>query len=309
MLRAAIRTGEAIYERQVTWEKADLYLLGIPWEGGISFRSGTAHAPRLIQAVSTHIDHYSPDCEALENAQIYLEHLPLEALPPAEDRDALYEAQVLHPVMDWVREVLRTGKPFGVIGGDHSVPIGVHRVLSQERPGYALLHLDAHADLRPSYQGMRYSHATVLYHASQERGINRLLAVGVRDWDRSEVEYARLHYPRIQVYEMRRLFRTLYQGRPWSEVCSEIVSLLPENVYISLDVDVLEVGYVPNTGTPVPGGLNYEQLSFLLDSIVRSGRKIIGFDLCETGGAEIDAIVSAHLLYRLCGLVLCGGSS
>jgi agmatinase len=108
---------------------------------------------------------------------------------------------------------------------------------------------------------------------------------------------------------MRRLFRTLYQGRPWSEVCSEIVSLLPENVYISLDVDVLEVGYVPNTGTPVPGGLNYEQLSFLLDSIVRSGRKVIAFDLCETGGAEIDAIVSAHLLYRLCGLVLCGGSS
>jgi agmatinase len=59
----------------------------------------------------------------------------------------------------------------------------------------------------------------------------------------------------------------------------------------------------------VPGGLTYEQVGFLLDAIVRSGRKIIAFDLCETGGAEIDAIVSAHLLYRICSLLLCGNSA
>ncbi len=307
MLDTAIRSGEAIYERSTTWDCADLYLLGVGWEGGISFRSGTAKAPRLIQAVSTQIDYYNPDCEALEKARIYFEHLPLSAELDTPDRDGAYERQVLHPLMDWVQQVLHTGKPFGIIGGDHSVPIGVHRILSEERPGYALLHLDAHADLRPSYQTLRYSHATVLYHASRQPGIARLIAVGVRDWDKSEVDYARHSYPRLQVYEMRRLARMTYQGRPWSEICSEIVSLLPEKVYLSLDVDVLEVGYVPNTGTPVPGGFSYEQLAFLLDSIVRSGRSIIGFDLCETGGNEFDAIVSAHLLYRLCGLALFGG--
>ncbi len=309
MLDIAARLGEAIYERTATWDSADLYLLGVGWEGGISFRSGTAKAPRLIQAVSSQIDYYNPDCEIAEKARIYFENLPMSSKPGSEDKDTDYERQVLYPLMAWVQEVLRMGKPFGIIGGDHSVPIGVHYILSKERPGYALLHLDAHADLRPSYQSFRYSHATVLYHASQQTGIARLLAVGIRDWDKTEVEYARHAYPRLQVYEMRRLARMLYQGRPWSEICSEIVSLLPENVYVSVDVDALDVGYVPNTGTPVPGGFGYEQMLFLLDSIVRSGRTIIGFDLCETGGTELDAIVSAHLLYRLCGLALSGSRS
>jgi agmatinase len=89
---------------------------------------------------------------------------------------------------------------------------------------------------------------------------------------------------------------------------SEIISLLPDQVYVSIDVDALEVGYVPHTGTPVPGGLRYEELVFLVESIRRSGRRIIAFDLCETGGHELDAIVSAHLLYRLCGIVLYGGA-
>jgi len=309
MFSAATRKGEAIYERQARWGEAQLYLLGVGWEGGVSFRTGTALAPHLIQRVSSQLDYYNSDCEAIEMATMYFEHLNGLDAPPTEDRDAFYEERVLRPVMEWVQAVLQTGKPFGVIGGDHSVPIGVHRVLSKAQPGYAILHLDAHADLRPAYQGLQYSHATVLYHASQEAGISRLLAVGVRDWDRAEVEYARLQYPRLQVYEVRRLFRTLYQGRPWSEICSEIVSLLPDRVYLSIDVDVLEVGYVPHTGTPVPGGLTYEQVGFLLDAIVRSGRKIIAFDLCETGGAEIDAIVSAHLLYRICSLLLCGNSA
>ncbi len=104
---------------------------------------------------------------------------------------------------------------------------------------------------------------------------------------------------------MQRLARAAYLGRSWMETVSEIVSLLPPYVYISLDVDALEVGYVLSTGTPVPGGFHYEQLFFLLEAVRRSGRRILAFDVCETGGAQLDAIVSAHLIYRLCGLVLC----
>jgi agmatinase len=308
MVEAVVRVGEQIFGRQATWGAAEVYLLGVPWEGCVSFRRGTAAAPQLIHAVSTQLDYYSPDCERLEEAPIYLAHLEVGSME-GQSVDAAYEEKVLNPVRTWVESVLAFGKPFGLIGGDHSVPIGVHQVLSYKRPNYGLLHVDAHADLRPAYEELTYSHATVLYHASQVRGLARMVAVGIRDWDSTEAAYARHLHPRLQVYEMRRLSRMLFQGRPWSEITSEIISLLPEEVYVSIDVDALEVGYVPHTGTPVPGGLGYEQLFFLLETIVRSGRKVIGFDVCETGGAQLDAIVSAHLLYRLCGLALCGSSS
>ncbi|MDW8134554.1 MAG: arginase family protein, partial [Bacteroidia bacterium] len=177
-------------------------------------------------------------------------------------------------------------------------------VLGDHGEKYGILHIDAHADLRSSYDGMRYSHATILYHLSQLAHVQRLVAIGIRDWAREEADYAHTLYPRLVVYEMRKLTQSLLWGRSWAETVSEILSLLPEKVYVSIDMDALEVGYAPHTGTPVPGGFHYEEIFFLLEAVRRSGRRIIGFDVCETGGNELDAIVAAHLIYRLCGLVL-----
>lgn len=303
MVQVEARQGAPLFERQGVWGESLIYLLGVPWEGSVSFRRGTAAAPALIQSVSSQIDYYDPDCLALQKAPLYWEILSM----PSEDLPALYESAVYKPVKAWVAEVLSLNRPFGLIGGDHSIPLAAHEVLSQRYPGYGVLHIDAHADLRPIYEGNPYSHATILYQLSRLPQISRLVAVGVRDWSPEEVQYARSLYPRLQVYEMRRLARAAFQGRLWTETASEIVSLLPAQVYVSIDVDALEVGYVPHTGTPVPGGFSYENLCFILETIVRSGRQIIAFDICETGGHELDAIVTVHLLYRLCGLVLCQG--
>ncbi len=303
MVQVEARRGAPIFERKGLWGDSELYLLGVPWEGSVSFRRGTAAAPALIQAVSTQIDYYNPDCPALEEAPIYWEVLPISS----SDRSLPYESAVYAPIKAWVSDVLAWGKPFGLIGGDHSIPLAAHEVLCHKYPGYGVLHIDAHADLRSVYEGNPYSHATILYHLAQLPQISRLVAVGVRDWSREEVQYARGLYPRLQIYEMRRLARATFQGRLWTETASEIISLLPSHVYVSIDVDALEVGYVPHTGTPVPGGLSYENVCFLVEAVIRSGRQIIAFDICETGGHELDAVVTAHLLYRLCGLALCQG--
>ncbi|MCX7605850.1 MAG: arginase family protein [Bacteroidia bacterium] len=300
------RVGRSAYGRVCRWEEADVLLVGVPWEGGVSFRRGTAQAPSLIRAVSSQIDYYRSDCPFLERAGLFWVE-PEEQFQAGVSVDEAYEAQVLPYVESWAEAAVAAHKPLGLIGGDHSVPLGLHRVLQTLEPGYGLLHIDAHADLRISYDGLRYSHATILHHLTQFRGIERIVMVGIRDWAREEAEYAQRLYPRLVTYEMRRLAQATHLGRSWLETTSEIVSLLPERVYVSIDVDALDVGYVPHTGTPVPGGLRYEELFFLLEAVRRSGRQIVAFDVCETGGQELDAIVSAHLIYRLCGIVLCAG--
>lgn len=296
-----------IFGRHVPLPEAELVLIAVPWEGGVSFRRGTALAPELIRRVSPQIDYYRSECPALEYAKIAYIH-PSVPFSEGTAIDAIYESEVLPFVATQVKQALSLQKPFGIIGGDHSVPLGAHHALQEIEP-YGVLHIDAHADLRPSYEGLRYSHATILHHISRLPNVQRIVAVGIRDWAKEEAEYARALYPRLVVYEMRRLAQTAFRGRPLIETVSEIVSLLPKRVYVSIDADALDVGYVPHTGTPVPGGLRYEELFFLLEAIPHSGRTIVGFDVCETGGAEIDAIVAAHLIYRLCGLVLCGSAS
>ncbi|MCS6895203.1 MAG: arginase family protein [Bacteroidia bacterium] len=303
-MRVELQAERIIFGRSTSWEDAALLLIGVPWEGGVSFRLGTAKAPEMVRQVSSQIDYYRSECPALERFGIAWQapETPFSASP---DTDLVYETEVLPFVERKVREALANLKAFGIIGGDHSVPLGAHYALREGKP-YGVLHIDAHADLRSSYEGLRYSHATILYHVSQSPTVERIVAVGIRDWAREEADYARSLYPRLTVYEMRRLAQASFRGRPWMETVSEIVSMLPQRVYVSIDVDTLDVGYVPNTGTPVPGGLRYEELFYLLEAIPHSGRTIIGFDICETGGAEIDAIVAAHLAYRLCGIVLCG---
>lgn len=300
---SAVRLGLPAYGRQGRWESAAVALIAVPWEGGVSFRRGTAQAPELIRQVSEQIDYYRSECPSLEEQEFFWS-APAQPFGISDNPDHLYEGEVLPYVESQVREVLQSGKSFGLIGGDHSIPLGAHYQL--RGLSYGVLHIDAHADLRPTYGGMKYSHATILYHISQLPAVERIVAVGIRDWSRMEAEYASSLFPRLVVYEMRYLARAAFRGRSWTELVSEIVSLLPTSVYISIDMDVLEVGHVPHTGTPVPGGLRYEELFFLLEAIPHSGRRIIGFDVCETGGAELDAIVASHLIYRLCGLVLCG---
>ena len=98
---------------------------------------------------------------------------------------------------------------------------------------------------------------------------------------------------------------TLLKGRPFGQIADKILERLPENVYVSFDIDGLDPSLCPNTGTPVPGGLSFPQVSYLLEVVAKSGRRIIGFDLCEVSSgdqnSEWDANVGARVLYKLCG--------
>ncbi len=170
---------------------------------------------------------------------------------------------------------------------------------------YGVLHFDAHHDLRAAYEGFTWSHASIMRNALEKiQHIETMVQVGIRDYCEEELDYCTAQVDRVLPYYDRALSRRLFGGESWANIAREIVEHLPENVWVSLDIDGLDPRFCPNTGTPVPGGLDFNQTNFLLGEVARSGRHIIGFDLCEVSPAadgknEWDANVGARLLYKL----------
>jgi len=203
------------------------------------------------------------------------------------------------------KTLIETGKIVGVVGGDHSVPFGTIRAHAEAYGPLGILHLDAHADLRVAYEGFTWSHASIMERVLAEvPEVERLVQVGLRDIGERELAFIE-DDERVVAYFDPALAEARLQGR-LLDVFDEAVAQLPQDVYCSFDIDGLDPALCPNTGTPVPGGLSFMEASFLLRAVVRSGRRIVGFDLCEVspGADEWDGNVGARLLYKLIGWTL-----
>ena len=162
---------------------------------------------------------------------------------------------------------------------------------------------NAHMDLRIGYEGFTYSHASIMYNALQIPEIGKIVQVGIRDFCKQEVEVALNN--RVLVHTDRDLKSANFNGITWQEQCEDIIDSLPQKVVVSFDIDGLQQWYCPNTGTPVPGGLLYEQATYLLSKLAQSDKEIIGFDLVEVarGETDWDGNVGARLLFHMCGML------
>ncbi|MCB0415940.1 MAG: arginase family protein, partial [Bdellovibrionales bacterium] len=203
--------------------------------------------------------------------------------------------------------LLESGKIVACLGGEHSIPYGAIKAYS-ERNSFSILHIDAHADLRVAYQGFEHSHASIMNQVmTLSKPPQKLVQVGIRDFCAEEYDYINEH-KNIKTYFDYAIKQDLFSGKTWIELCEEIVDQLGENVYISFDIDGLLPELCPQTGTPVPGGLSFEQAVFLLKTLSDKGKKIIGFDLCEVAQRDSenywDGVVGARVLYQLCGWCL-----
>lgn len=238
-----------------------------------------------------------------------------------------------------VNRWLRAGKKVGVLGGDHSVPLAAMRALAGgaedalpsdaagggsaaagaplagaasgewDDGALGILQIDAHHDLRIAYQGYRYSHASIMTNVLEGAPAPaRLTAVGIRDYSEGERERAASD-KRVRTFYERDLRARLYRGARWHDTCVEIAETLPRRVYVSFDIDGLDPALCPHTGTPVPGGLGFSEAVHLLETLLHSGRTLVGFDLCEVvpspaGDDEWDLGVAARLLHKLAALCL-----
>jgi agmatinase len=313
-------------------EDARLILLPVPWEVTVSYSAGTARAPEHLFKSSLQVDIFDQDMrdvwkkgffmrEAEKKVLLKSDYLRKEAelyinyISQGEKIEHnKFMCKTLKEVNEgsvflnrWVyeqtSELLDKGKLVGLVGGDHSTPLGFMKALSERFPDFGILQIDAHCDLRESYEGFTYSHASIMYNALREiPQIKKLVQAGIRDYSASEWQYIADNQDRIVAYFDKDIKERLFDGSTWRQICDDIIGHLPQHVYLSFDIDGLDPKLCPHTGTPVQGGFETEEIFYLIRKILLSGRKLIGFDLSETGisNNEWDENVSARVLFKLC---------
>ena len=315
-----------------TESESEIIILPVPWEVTTSYGGGTSEGPMHVMQASKQVDLYHPDHPYLWQRGIFM--LPLnpdlvkwnrEAKDWAAhiieswetgtgfsgDEEAMLEkvngacARMNETVRDAILSLRRAGKCVGLLGGDHSTPLGYFQAYATEGIEFGILHIDAHMDLRDAYEGFEFSHASIMFNALKLPAVKKLVQVGIRDFCLAEQQVVDAELGRVEVFRSETLHRKMFSGTTWDELCKEMVAKLPERVHISFDIDGLESLYCPNTGTPVPGGLTYEQVLHLLHVFKSSGKVLLGFDLVEVAPGDDDwnGNVGARLLYRLCSLM------
>jgi agmatinase len=205
-------------------------------------------------------------------------------------------------VKSTTQKLLKEGKMVGLVGGDHSTPLGFLRALAEQHNRFGILHIDAHADLRKAYEGFTYSHASIMFNALKIPAVSKLVQVGIRDFCDEETNVVTRSMGRVVTFYDDYLKDQQYKGKTWDALCDQIIHELPQLVYISFDIDGLDPKLCPNTGTPVAGGFEFHEAIYLIKKLVRSGKTIVGFDLCEVAAGENDwdANVGARILFQLC---------
>jgi agmatinase len=335
-----------IYGLSSIAEEARVVLIPVPWEPTTSYGRGTARGPAAILHASRQVDlfdvqtgrPYEAGIAMLEvdpdiarwNAEACAAADPIHArggqiegdpdlLARLETVNAL-SAKLNERVAEIARSWLGRSKLVGTIGGDHAAPFGAIAAYAERYPKLGILHIDAHADLRKAYEGFTDSHASILYNvATRLPQVTTIAQVGLRDMSEDEMTFMRRSGGRIVSYTDAALADRLLDGEPFHIIADEIVDALPRDVYVTFDIDGLDPSLCPHTGTPVPGGLSFQQAAALLLRLQRAGRRIVGFDLTEvapgpsfgTGRSdaeahrdEWDGNVGARLLYKLIGFML-----
>ncbi len=314
---------------------AELVLVSAPWDVTVSYGAGAAYAPDAIIEASTQLDFHDPlapgawrrgiatadvDYSLQEASQRLrtdaarvIDHLEGGGSPDDEyvvrkvrrvnEGCAAMNANIESQAARW----LDAGRIVGLVGGDHSTPYGLIRALGARHAEFGILHIDAHCDLRDAYEGFEFSHASIMFNVLRDvPQAVRIAQVGVRDFSEGEAALA-ASSERIATFDDLSLAAARFRGETWDEQCRRIVGTLPREVYVSFDIDGLTFENCPHTGTPVSGGLTFNEAVWLLAVLARSGRRIIGFDVvevCPAPDQRIDAITGARILWKLCGLTL-----
>ncbi len=334
---AAALPGSGLFGLDPDPERAALHVLAVPFDATTSYRPGTRRGPKAVFAASHQIDLYDRlfgepyrsgiawtqdkrikkwNREARRLAEPIIEvggHLDPEDEQGAQSLariEALGE-KVRRTTQRFASEALEQGRIPAILGGDHSVPLGAIQACAQRYPGLGILHIDAHADLRVAFEGFRYSHASILHNVLETCDIATLVQIGLRDIGQREAQRIRSD-DRIHPFYDDRWSRMRMEPEGVRNLIRLAVQQLPDTIYITWDIDGLDPTLCPGTGTPVPGGLLWEEAMALLLELQRLGKRVVGFDLCEVSpgaqgdpqGQGWDAIVGARLLYRLCGLAL-----
>lgn len=270
------------------YESARFVVVQVPYDGTTSFRTGSRYGPASIIDASRHLEDFDVELGCDPSASgIYT----LPEITP----DASGPAQVVEQVREVVTDLLEGGKTPVLIGGEHTLALGAAKACADIYSDLSVLYLDAHADLRDSYMGTELGHATVARRISE---ICPIVEVGVRSISVEEFKFAQGE-PGVEVH----FWPT---GEDEQVLYDAVCGQLSQNVYLSIDLDVLDQSIMPAVGTPEPGGMNWWDTIRLIREVSRRSR-IVGFDVLELSPEEGPVACSstaARLTYKVMGYIL-----
>ncbi len=260
-------------------EKAKVILIPVPYDGTSTWGKGSDKGPAAFLEASANMEHYDieTDSQVFEQG-IYLADAITEKGSPEAVVDAVHKA---------TKEYIKRNKFVTIFGGEHSISIGTIRAFNECFDNLTVLHIDAHADLRKSYNGSKYNHACAVHEASQN---TNLVQVGIRSMDIIEKTFM----------DLERTFfaHDMVNDEYWID---KVIDSMTDNVYITFDLDALDPSIMPATGTPEPGGLFwYETLDFLKQ--VFEEKNVVGFDiveLCPNPSDKSSDYLAAKLYYKM----------
>lgn len=320
-----------IFGFPVTEEEANIVIIPVPWDATASYGKGTSDGPKVILDASTQLDFFHPQLPEAWNTKVFMtpisqemkrinDELCVEAIQYIsflEEGGELTANSPFNEVVDRInsmseslknnlkersKSLLKEGKIVAVLGGEHSTPLGLMEAINEQGKPFGILQIDAHADLRDAYEGFHQSHASIMFNALQScENLEKLVQVGIRNVANSEVELSNSH-PKLKTFFDWDIKKRQFEGESWKSIVDGIIQELPERVFISFDIDGLHPSLCPHTGTPVVGGFELEQITYLFFQLVECGKKIVGFDLNEVApGSEgdWDANVGARALWNL----------
>jgi agmatinase len=266
------------------FEQAQVVVLSIPYEQTTTYGTGTKEGPQALIAASRHMELYDEelDYEVYRVGIHTLRELETVASGPGAMLDRITEV---------TRELLDHGKFIVGLGGEHTISFGLVRAYAERFPGLSVLQFDAHADLRDTYQGTPYNHASVLRRISE---IVPAVQVGIRSLSREEAAW-------VKARQARLFYASEVVGSP--SIATTISEALTDHVYITICLDGLDPSIMPAVGTPEPGGLGWYDVLRIVRQVAET-RHIVGFDVVELfpiPGNIAPDFLAAKLVYKVLG--------
>jgi agmatinase len=268
-----------IADQYADFQSASILLQSIPYDGTSTWRKGADKGFGAFIEASENMELYDIETDS----EVYQQGIHI---PPAINENKTPE-RVYQSVLNQTIELLKTGKFLTFMGGEHSVSIGIIEAFRLSIKDLTVLQLDAHADLRESYNGSAYNHACALHTASKT---TNLIQVGIRSMDSCEKPF--LNPDKCFLAEH------IHNRSDWID---KSIKLMSDNVYISIDLDVLDPSIMPATGTPEPGGLDWFTTINYLKKVF-ANKNVVGFDIVEfapINGLNYPGFLVAKLYYKL----------
>ena len=266
---------EVVYD----YAGSEIIILPVPYDETSTWMKGSDMGPEAILEASVNLEFY--DVETSSEAHLKGIHTvdPILAKGSPE--------KLVNEVYNRTLKLLSEDKFPVIIGGNHTVPIGAFRAFSERFENLSILQLDAHGDLRQTYEGSEFNHACAMARAREYAPI---VQVGLRSMSAEELPYAakdRIFYAH-ELYYDKKLYR-------------KAIDKLTANVYITIDLDVFDPSLMPSTGTPEPGGPDYFELMHFLRDVIRE-RNVVGFDVVELCPSQLNKapdFIAAKIIYQL----------